>query len=302
MSGLTLGFSLSAAAVPTTRVFLNGRPTPVYFNDGDSFRVLAGPLQGTRARLSGFNTLESYGPVHRWAGWTAKELYWNAKLATLNARRGVWHCISKDLKTDTYGRILWFCPDLAVDQIRRGLAHAFSINQNPGKTALLAAQRDAQEHRRGMWAKGVPAYILTSLHSAAEGGGRRSYNRIISSADAHSASERHDNNYDECQWVCIKERQASEAEIEAGFERLMTAADPTLKAILDNLGEAHVRQIIGDYARLGWVTNVRDEAQETALTEALSQVLTPNESTDGACALYVDYRRRFGRQRASCLK
>ena len=48
-----------------TRVFLNGAPAPVYFNDGDTFRVLGGRFSGMRARLAGFNTLESYGNVPR---------------------------------------------------------------------------------------------------------------------------------------------------------------------------------------------------------------------------------------------
>lgn len=298
---LSLVLPLSASAKPATRVFLNGRPTPVYFNDGDSFRVLAGPLKDTKARLAGFNTLESYGPVHRWSTWTAKELYWNAKLATLNARKGVWHCTSKDLKTDTYGRILWFCKDLAVDQLRRGLAHVFSVDHHPGDPALLEAQAEAQRRHRGMWAKGVPDYILTSLHSAAEGG-RHTYNRIISSADGHSASQRHDQDYAECQWVCVEARPVEAAAIQAAYTQLRATQDPALKAILAALGEARLRQIIGDYARLGWVTNLREPAQEAALDKALASIFPAGTREKGACALYVDYRRRFGRQRASCLK
>ena len=72
--------SLTAVAEPASQVFLNGVPTPVFFNDGDSFRILEGPLKGTKARLAGFNTLESYGPVHQWGGWHAKELYAIAKM------------------------------------------------------------------------------------------------------------------------------------------------------------------------------------------------------------------------------
>ena len=55
-----------ASAKPQTRVLINSHPTPVYFNDGDSFTVLEGPLKDTKTRLSGFNTLESFGPAHRW--------------------------------------------------------------------------------------------------------------------------------------------------------------------------------------------------------------------------------------------
>ena len=91
-----------AGAEPASKVFLNGVPAPVYFNDGDSFRVLSGKFAGLKGRLAGFNTLESYGPVHQWGTWTYKEMYVLAKMATLNARRGTWSCTSR------YGnRHLW---------------------------------------------------------------------------------------------------------------------------------------------------------------------------------------------------
>lgn len=304
--GLFLAAPLSAAAQgdAVTRVFLNGRPTPVHFNDGDSFRVLAGPFAETRARLSGFNTLESYGPVHRFPGFTAKELYWNAKMATMNARKGEWHCVSKDLKRDTYGRILWFCLDLAVDQVRRGYAHVFTIDEKPGDPRIIRAQEDAQQNKRGMWAHGVPEYVLTSLHSASESSaGRRTYNRVISSRDGHSASQRHENGYTECEWVCLKERQVSETELDAAFERLQAGADPQFKNTLRQLGEGHVRQVVADFARLGWVTNIKNPRTEAKLTEALTTIF-PNRdgAKEGSCALYVDYRRRWGKARAKCLK
>ena len=54
------------ASEPRTKVVVNGLMSPVYFNDGDTFRVLSGQLSGTKARLEGFNTLESFGPVHQW--------------------------------------------------------------------------------------------------------------------------------------------------------------------------------------------------------------------------------------------
>ena len=153
-----------AHAEPVTRVFINGRPTPVHFSDGDTFRVLAGPLRGASARMSGFNTLESFGPVHRWGDWHEREMYALSKLATLNAQRGVWHCTT-DMERDTYGRILAFCLDLGLDQIRRGYAHAMTVDLARGDERLLEVQRDAIANRRGMWAHGVPAYVLTSAHA-----------------------------------------------------------------------------------------------------------------------------------------
>lgn len=202
----TLGFialahAADADAKPTSRVYLNGVPTPVFFSDGDSFTVLGGAMAGSRTRLSGYNSLESFGPAHRWGTWNAHELYVNAKMATLNARRGVWRCTS-DLRRDGYGRTLWDCPDLALDQVRKGLAHAMTITDDPAPAHLLAAQQAAIAEQRGMWAKGVPTHVLTSLHSNDEGYEGTTYNRLVSVQDGHSVKWLHKDNYPECHEVC----------------------------------------------------------------------------------------------------
>src|SRR5688572_27093150 len=77
-----------------TRVHINGQLVPVSFNDGDSFRVHGGEFSGAQCRLSGFNTLESFGPAHQWGDWHSYELYIIAKLGLRNARHGTWHCFS----------------------------------------------------------------------------------------------------------------------------------------------------------------------------------------------------------------
>ena len=114
----------------------NGVATPVYFNDGDSFRPQSGPLKGQQSRLSGYNTMESFGSVHKWGAFNAHELYVNAKQATLEARRGVWHC-DTDGKKDGYGRLLLFCKDLAIDLINRATTATpfwFSLFPAPRKS------------------------------------------------------------------------------------------------------------------------------------------------------------------------
>ncbi len=191
----------ASQAKPATRVFLNGTESTVYFNDGDSFQVLEGPLRGTKARLSGFNTLESFGPAHRWGTWDPHELYTIAKEAALNARRGTWHCNS-DMAKDGYGRILWHCEDLILDDIRKGLAHAMTVTAEPAPAKQLELQKLAQAEKLGMWAKGIPPFILTSLHSADEGAGAETYNRLISTADGHTEKWKHQDDYKDCQWVC----------------------------------------------------------------------------------------------------
>ncbi|MBM4342434.1 MAG: nuclease [Deltaproteobacteria bacterium] len=201
MAAALLFQASSGHARPMSRVFLNGVPAPVFFNDGDSFTVLGGTLEGTKARLAGFNTLESFGPVHRWGNWSPHELYITAKMATLNARRGVWHCHS-ELNRDGYGRILWTCPDLIIDQIRKGLAHAMTVTEEPAPKDQLEAMAAAQAERRGIWAHGIPEFILTSTHSNDEGYPGATYNRLVSTRTGASRKWLHKDNYRDCQEVC----------------------------------------------------------------------------------------------------
>ena len=75
LSSLFVFLSLTSfEASASTQIILNGEKTAVYFNDGDTFKVLSGPLKGKRSRLYGYNTLEAYGPVHRWGSFSKKEL------------------------------------------------------------------------------------------------------------------------------------------------------------------------------------------------------------------------------------
>jgi endonuclease YncB( thermonuclease family) len=299
--------AFAQGAEPATRVYLNGVPAPVFFNDGDTFRVLAGQHRGMRARLAGFNTLETFGPVHRWGDWHEKELYAISKMATLNARQGVWHCETKEFDTDTYGRVLWFCRDLALDMIRRGYAHALSIDYTPGDEEFLAAQREAIENRRGMWAHGVPNYLVTSLHSISEGGGRdgKTYNRLVSTWDGHSAKWQHTESYGECEWVCRKERNASIEQVKEAVEELIV--DPKIGADALQLGEKKLLQIVGDYAWLGYFGGVEDQKLVEGIAERLDEMIAAKKLGDessgvGSCGLYVDFERRYGMTRAKCLK
>jgi hypothetical protein len=97
---------------------------------------------------------------------------------------------------------LWDCPDLIEDQIRKGLAHAMTVTDQPAPERYLKAQRLAQQERRGLWAHGVPAFVLTSLHSNDEGYEGKTYNRLVSTVTGSSTKWLHKDNYDECQWIC----------------------------------------------------------------------------------------------------
>lgn len=298
-------FGLSQSfANPKTAVTLNGEIAPVFFNDGDSFRVLSGDLKGSKARLAGFNTLESYGAVHSWGAWTKKELYALAKMGTYNAREGTWNCTS-DLSTDTYGRYLWICPDLIVDQIKKGYAHAMSVTSKSASPDAVAAQRDAVKNKRGIWAHGVPEYVLTSLHSVDEQtSDRKTYNRLVSSVDGHSLKWEHTEQYKECQDVCWKpskedrykrfvQRWSQREEVNTWISQYDEETQiKNLSALLD-----------GKVSEATW----KDSAHQADAQKAFDALKNEGwvdaaHSEIETCMLYVDFRRRFGASRAVCLK
>lgn len=307
-----LGFTLGLLTTPVepvganalSRVFLNGVPTPVSFNDGDSFRVQTGDYAGSQCRLSGFNSLESFGPGHQWGTWHPYELYINAKLATLNGRRGTWHCFT-DGERDGYGRLLVECPDLIVDSVRRGYAHAYQPDDSPSRPEYLRAQQEAIRERRGMWAHGVPLFVMTSLHSLSEDPSREwHYDRLISTIDGHSESRRHRNNYGECQWICNDEVVADPLATRAVAREMRT--DPEIGGLLESWSNLELIEFATRFARTGTVPEYLTGASRDPVLRALeaaraSGQLGDNTTQRGSCMLYVDFTRRYGDDRAACL-
>ena len=300
-----LGHVPRAAATIESLVYINGRPTRVHFNDGDSFRQLDGPWAGRGSRLGGFNTLESYGPVHSWGDWHPFELFVVAKKGTHLGRHGIWHC-DADGSTDTYGRVLLDCPDLAIAQIRHGYAHTMQIDDTPSRPEYLRAQQDAIRHRRGMWAHGVPSFVVTSLHSADEDPGRDShYNRMVSTRDGHTEKWEHSDKYAECSTQCAEEVHADAERVRA-FARALRG-DPELTAVLADTPNLLLIEAVDRYARLGELPEYTADDLRAALEPRLAQArqsgeLGQTETVRGACMLYADFRRRYGRGRASCLR
>ncbi len=294
---------VARAGDPVTKVYLNGVASPVFFNDGDSYRVLAGKFRGTKARLEGFNTLESFGPVHKWGDWDFHELYVIAKLGAYNGRRGVWHCES-DLSQDTYGRTLWWCPDLVVDSVRKGLAHAMSV-KGPARPEVIAAQQEAIKAKRGMWAHGVPDFILTSTHSTTEGGGRDglTYNRLVSTKDGHSLKWLHENAYKECEVVCHHVLEPTPELVAKVLAKVKS--DPSIASIVEQYNDEELTKLVTSfihYEAVGWM---KDKAHLLPFTRALvgyrKAGLIPVGKV-GSCMIYTDFRRRFGGGKAECLK
>lgn len=301
-SALTL--SAGASAEPLTKVFVNGAVTPVYFNDGDSFRIQAGPYRGTQSRLSGYNTLESFGPVHSWGTWTEKEMHVIAKMATHEAQLGVWHC-EGDGKKDGYGRLLLFCKDLALHLISKGLAHTYSVNEEPGDPDLLKVQREAMAARRGMWAHGIPRFIVTSLHSKSEGGDKNGVtsNRLISTTDAHSDKWVHNDDYAECQKVCSEVDMMSDADAAKNAELLaeLPAAATALTALPEGDRVPALRDLYEVLARGATASEAQAPILEGMRKLKSEGRLVVTGVQPDSCHVYVDFRRRFGGERAKCL-
>ncbi|MBE2251628.1 MAG: thermonuclease family protein [Myxococcus sp.] len=184
-------------------VLINGEQVEVKWSDGDSFKFKSGKYEGRGTRLVGFNTLEAYGPVHRWGTWTPQELFALAESSSQVAGDTVWTCTT-DGKVDGYGRVLVDCPDLAEEMIRQGQALAYAV-EGTSPERLLAAQREAMAAGRGMWARGVVKGVITSLHSAGEDGGddeAGAYNRVVDTRTGSATKRAHQKKYATCEEVC----------------------------------------------------------------------------------------------------
>ena len=205
---LSCGFQSQVAPVATVKekpaVLLDGTRLEVYWDDGDTFAA-KDPNTGKKikARLAGYNTLESYGPVHRWGEWTGAELYTLAKKAGTFASSQVWTCTDTK-KGGGYGRILVDCPDLRKAILEAGLAHPFSVGE-PAPAADLDAMRYAMKNQNGMWEKGAPTYLITSLHSQDEKPDKDAYNRICDFATGSCDKTPHKDVYATCSEICIQD-------------------------------------------------------------------------------------------------
>ena len=301
MSALLSGPALAQNQPGTAKAFLNGVATPVFFNDGDSFRILGGPYQGSQSRLSGFNSLESFGPAHQWGTWTPEELYHFAKLSTYNGRRGVWHCES-DLARDGYGRMLWFCKDLALSQIKNGWAHAYSVNDDPADADLMAAQNEAMAAKRGMWAHGVPDYVLTSTPSVSEGY-PDTYNRLLSTKDGRSKKWLHKQNYGECQMPCMPTDDPDADAIAAAAKELKSGPNA---ALFEPYTEALLIERLTEYVTTGVFGELPPGVDRYTIEKPVTRIVASGalhkSRVPVACMLNVDFTRRYGANQAACLK
>jgi endonuclease YncB( thermonuclease family) len=187
----------------STFLLLNGERTEVHWSDGDSFKIRSGPYTGRGTRLSGYNTLESFGPVHSWGDWKPEELYAIAKSSHVVAGSQEWVCTT-DGKADGYGRLLVLCPDLAVEMVKQGHAMAYAVDGAKPLEGTLEAQAEAMKEKRGMWAKGRVNGVVTSVHSIGEDGSKepQAYNRVVDTRTGQALKRAHTKTYATCETVC----------------------------------------------------------------------------------------------------
>jgi endonuclease YncB( thermonuclease family) len=186
---------------PKQFLYLDGVKEQVNWNDGDSFRVLNGPRKGVKARMSGYNTLESYGPVHFWGSYHAYQLYDLGKDGMKLARSAPWNCKSLGPK-DGYGRIIVACADLTKAILAKGYAHVFAVGSDPDPD-YIAIQLKAQNDREGIWKWGIPARIVTSIHSTLERPDKpESYNRVCDTRTGRSWVVKHRTAFKPCDAWC----------------------------------------------------------------------------------------------------
>jgi len=209
---------------PGSRLRLDGTPVRVRWVDGDTFQLLGGPR--STVRLLGVNALESYGPVHRWGAWRRRELLAVARAATAAVAAQEWECKSAGGR-DAYGRLLASCPGAAALLVGSGLAMAYAIGAeaDPG---LLRLQREAQARGAGIWEKGVPRVVVSSLHSRGEPGGGEIYDRLVDTVTGEARKVGHGNRYRTCQEVCTAPPDPS-CMVYVPFERRYRGRPPCLR-------------------------------------------------------------------------
>jgi len=186
-------------------IVLNGERTKVLWSDGDSFDFKSGRYDGQGTRLVGYNTLEAYGPVHRWGSWTREELYAIAKSGARLAASQEWECTTQG-EPDAYGRVLVDCPKLAREMALQGVGLAYGVRSRPAPR-VLDAMHQAQRAGRGVWEKGVPDFIITALHSRDEdkdGKYPTAADRVLDTRTGETSMRKHMNNYQVCEEVCFE--------------------------------------------------------------------------------------------------
>jgi endonuclease YncB( thermonuclease family) len=296
--------SISDPSAPGPTVVIDGKQRGIRVVDGDTFKIMNVSGKLDSARIFGINTLESYGPVHSLKGFSNDELLKLAHEATVLATKGTWHCVSKG-KKDKYKRLLLQCDDLALAQLEAGLAHVMRVDTDEPNHAYLKAQQAAQRARKGLWAHGVPDFILTSLHSADESeGGGPTYDRLVSTLDGHTLAWLHNKNYRQCETVCHKPFALRTGDVER--LSLILRLDVSLADVLDHKSNEELdRLLILLISMEDRLVSVDDPVALRIAQRIASYVdmgfFDPSVMFASSCMVYVRYDKRFALPRPECL-
>lgn len=210
-------------------IILNGQKTQVRWSDGDSFDFLDGPYEGQGSRLVGYNTLESYGPVHRWGLWQREELYEMTKGDAHVCASQEWECTTGG-EPDAYQRVLVNCPKLALEMVKKGRGLAYAVRGKPDPV-VLDAMHQAQRARRGIWERGVPRGLITALHSFAENTDpkyKTSSNRVLDTRTGEAFLRKHTDNYELCEEICLTTEGDFSCMVYVPYERRYKNQPPCL--------------------------------------------------------------------------
>ena len=88
--------------------------------------------------------------------------------------------------------------------LEKGYAHPFSIG-GPASKADMKALRVGIDSKAGIWEKGAPTLLVTSLHSQDEKPDEKVYNRVCDLNTGECGERIHTDVYETCQKVCIED-------------------------------------------------------------------------------------------------
>ena len=156
--------------------------------------------------------------MHQWGDWSFRELYVNAKAATLHPRRGIWRCSGISASTAT-GAAFFKCPELAIHMIRAGMAHADRhAEPSPEACSGRSTRRDKEPARHvGRRRPQIRPHLTPS------GGWRRTRLGLQPPGldpTMNSGLWIHGETYGECDKVCVREVELDSQVLREAKQRL----------------------------------------------------------------------------------
>ncbi|PKN39685.1 MAG: hypothetical protein CVU63_14745, partial [Deltaproteobacteria bacterium HGW-Deltaproteobacteria-20] len=141
-------------------------------------------------------------------------------------------------------------------------------------------------------------------HSADEGFGKKTYNRLVNTVDGHSKKWYHDAIFNECQSVCHRPTELPMAEAYKVVAELR--ADPAVRTAIGGIDDILVALSVNTYIQNGFVPKIfgTSNAKVQAALETMKGAgrFASVQTVDGSCSIHVDFKRRYVRPKPACLK